>query len=434
MKQSAVFLIFCLACAFIALPSGAIQLTTELAASGFSNPVFLTSPPGDISRMFIVEQHTGKIRIIKNGAVLPIPFLDVGTLLSPGGEQGLLGMAFHPRYARNGFFYINYTDVNGDTRVMRYKVSSNPDVADPNSAYQVLFVDQPVANHNGGMLVFGPDGYLYIGLGDGGGSPGNRSQDLALDLGKILRIRPRKNQPYSIPPDNPFVNTPGANPRVYSRGWRNPWRFSFDAATGDMWIADVGQSRLEELDFKPASSAGGENYGWPLTEGTLCFTQPGSDCSSLPGLTYPVYQYGRTEGASITGGYVYRGPIRDLRGTYFFGDYIRARIWSMRYDGATILEFQERTAELDPPGVLNIRGISSFAEDAEHNLYVLDWTHGEVFKIVEVGGMPVDSRYWMGAMGIAIAAVGVIRIAGRQRSKRRMGSMRSMGVMGSMGK
>ena len=246
---------------------------------------------------------------------------------------------------------------------MRYKVSSNPDVADPNSAYQVLFVDQPVANHNGGMLVFGPDGYLYIGMGDGGGSPGNRSQDLALDLGKILRIRPRKNQPYSIPPDNPFVNTPGANPRVYSRGWRNPWRFSFDAATGDMWIADVGQSRLEELDFKPASSAGGENYGWPLTEGTLCFTQPGSDCSSLPGLTYPVYQYGRTEGASITGGYVYRGPIRDLQGTYFFGDYIRARIWSMRYDGATILEFQERTAELDPPVVLNIRGISSCAGD-----------------------------------------------------------------------
>ena len=391
-------------------PTHAVALTTELVASGFNTPVFLTSPPNDIERMFIVEQRTGKIRIIKNGAVLPTPFLDVLPLITIAGEQGLLGLAFHPRYERNGFFYINYTDLNGDTRVVRYKVSSNPDIADPDSAFEILFVDQPFANHNGGMLAFGPDGYLYIGMGDGGGSPGARPQDLSTDLGKMLRIRPRKNQQYTIPPDNPFVNTPGASPRIYLRGLRNPWRFSFDAATGDMWIADVGQSFREEIDFKAASLTGGQNYGWATAEGTTCFGNPNAICGSNPGFTPPIHEYDHTVGASITGGYVYRGPIRDLQGTYFFGDYIRARIWSMRYDGATITEFQERTAELDPPGDLNIRGISSFGEDTEHNLYVLDWSHGEVFRIVEVGGMPVSSEIWAFAIGLLILLAGVTRI------------------------
>ncbi|MCC6155758.1 MAG: PQQ-dependent sugar dehydrogenase, partial [Candidatus Hydrogenedentes bacterium] len=217
MKRSAAIANLIVACMCLAQPSFAVALTTELVASGFNTPVFLTSPPNDIERMFIVEQRTGKIRIIKNGVVLPTPFLDVLPLITIAGEQGLLGLAFHPRYERNGFFYINYTDLNGDTRVVRYKVSSNPDIADPNSAFEILFVDQPFANHNGGMLAFGPDGYLYIGMGDGGGAPGTRPQNLATDLGKMLRIRPRKNQQYTIPPDNPFVSTPGASPRIYLR-------------------------------------------------------------------------------------------------------------------------------------------------------------------------------------------------------------------------
>jgi len=410
MKRSAVFFSIFFACTVAVLPSNAIQLTTELVASGFSRPVFMTSPEGDIHRKFVVEQHTGLIRIIKDGAILPAPFLNVGALISKGDEQGLLGLAFHPRYARNGFFYINYTDLAGDTRVIRYKVSQDPDIADPDSAYPVLFVDQPAGNHNGGMMAFGPDGYLYIGMGDGGGSPGQRALDLTLDLGKMLRIRPRKNQPYTVPPDNPFVNTPGASPRIYSLGLRNPWRFSFDALTGDLWIADVGQSRREELDFKAAAEPGGQNYGWPITEGTICFTQQGGDCSTFPGLTPPIHEYDRTVGASVTGGYVYRGPIRELQGTYFFGDFIRAKIFTLRYDGTTITEYQERTAELDPPGDLNIRGISSFAEDAEHNLYVLDWGQGEIFRIVEVAGMPAVSAYWVLVIGLAIVVAGAMRI------------------------
>jgi len=401
------------------LPAMAVPLTTELVASGFTSPVLLTSPKGDIERMFIVEQRTGLIRIIKNGSVLPTPFLNVLPLITNMNERGLLGLAFHPRYATNGYFYINYTDLNGDTRVMRYSVSSDPDVADANSAFEILSVVQPFENHNGGMLAFGPDGYLYIAMGDGGGQPGNRPQELSSDYGKILRIDVDGGSPYAIPPDNPYVGVAGANERVFARGLRNPWRFSFDALTGDLWLADVGANLWEELNFVKANSGGGQNYGWPIAEGFSCFGPPGN-CGLNPGFTPPIHVYGRDIGRSITGGYVYRGPITDLQGTYFFADFIRGRIWSLRYDGQNMTEFQERTAELDPPGALDIRAIASFGEDAEHNLYVLDWGNGEVFKIVAAPGLPAQHRGGLMLLAMLLSLGGCAYTVARK--KKHLGS------------
>lgn len=363
----------------------ATALTTTRIGQGFAQPVFLTSPPNDTSRLFIVEQG-GAIKIIKNGVTLSRSFLSVSDRISLGFERGLLCMAFHPDYANNRFFYVNYTDVNGDVRLCRYQTAAgDPDSAVRSSELIMMTVDEPEANHNGGTVAFGPnDGYLYFSLGDGGGSGdlhgtiGN-GQDLSTLLGKILRLDVNSGTPFGIPPDNPFVGIAGLD-EIWSYGWRNPWRLSFDRSTGDMYIADVGQDIYEEIDFQPASSSGGENYGWRLMEGKHCYN-PSSNCDP-GGLTYPVTEYTHSLGCSVTGGYVYRGcRIPDLRGTYFYADYCSGRIWSFRYNGTTMTDSTNRTTELGGAGV-KISNPSSFGEDSRGELYILDHSDGEIYRIV----------------------------------------------------
>jgi glucose/arabinose dehydrogenase len=365
-------------------------LTTVMVASGLTSPVQLLAAPGDGSRLFIVEQYTGAIRMVKNGALLPTPFLSVATKIDVGGEKGLLGMAFHPNYASNGYFYINYTSSpSGATRIERYKVSAqNPDVADAASAYQILTIAQPYANHNGGMMAFGPlDGYLYIGMGDGGGDydPNGNGQNLGSKLGKMLRIDVNTpgGVPYAIPPSNPFVGIPFIAQEIWAYGLRNPWRFSFDRYTGDLWIADVGQGDVEEVDFQPFFSPGGENYGWNCYEGNM----PNQFGSCPPeGMTWPIYQYLHSQlpGCAIIGGFVYRGyQIPDLRGAYFFAEWCKSKIFSFRYSHGEIVDFQNRTQELQPPGGQYFVGtISSFGEDAAGELYLVNYVAGEVYQIV----------------------------------------------------
>lgn len=376
---------------------GDTALTTVQVASGLTRPVFVTAPPGDAHRIFIVEQRSGnvgRVRIVNldTGVLYATPFLSVSGV-STGSEQGLLGLAFHPAYAENGYFYVNFTRADGDTVVRRYTVSADPDVADPNSAQTVLIVDQPYGNHNGGWLGFGPDGYLYVALGDGGDAndPQNRAQNVESLLGKMLRLDvdgddfpADPNANYAIPPTNPFVGVVGRD-EIWAYGLRNPWRNSFDRLTGDLWIADVGQSAREEIDFQPASSPGGENYGWRCMEGTLCTGLSGCTCNA-PELIDPIYEYSHALGCSITGGYVYRGTaVCDLRGTYFFADYCAASIWTFRYEGGTVTDFRDRTEELDPNGPATINSITSFGEDARGELYVCD-LGGEVYRIVAAAG------------------------------------------------
>ncbi len=367
--------------------TNATALTTVRVANGLTKPVFVCAAPGDTQRLFIVEQD-GKIKILEGGAVLTRPFLDISDIVgSSGNEQGLLSLAFHPLYQSNGFFYVDYTDTNGDTHVSRFQVSTDPDSADASSEFNLLFVDQPFSNHNGGLLAFGPnDGYLYIGFGDGGsgGDPGNRAQTDSTFLGKILRIDVDGGTPYGIPPTNPFVGNPSVPDEFWAKGVRNPWRFSFDAATGDLYIGDVGQNNWEEVDFQPASSPGGLNFGWHCYEGNHDYNTTG--CSTPDNYTFPITEYGHGPECSITGGYVYRGcAIPDLQGTYFYADYCSAEIWSFRYDGANLTEFTNRTSELAPGSGQDITGISSFGEDTYGELYICDLSDGEVFKIVPDG-------------------------------------------------
>jgi glucose/arabinose dehydrogenase len=347
--------------------NGADYVLREVAG-GFTRPLLLTHAGDGSGRLFVVEQN-GLIKIIQNGSVLAAPFLDVSSLISrSGNEQGLLGLAFHPDYAQNGWFFINYTDTAGDTVVARYSVSSDPNVADPASAVTVLAVDQPYSNHNGGHLVFGPDGHLYIGLGDGGsgGDPQNRAQNPQTLLGKMLRINVDQ-LPYTIPPDNPFVDG-GALPEIWALGLRNPWRYSFDRATGDLYIADVGQNAWEEVNFQPASSMGGENYGWNVYEGNESFRG-----GALPGAIMPVAVYGRDKGCSVSGGYVYRGPLAPgLEGVYLYGDFCSGIIWTMQRDGSgnwVSNQFMDTSHR-----------ISSFGEDEQGNVYVVDHA-GRVLRL-----------------------------------------------------
>ncbi|MEX2472330.1 MAG: PQQ-dependent sugar dehydrogenase [Gemmatimonadota bacterium] len=371
------------ACGTNDVPSGVItdrlSAELELVVDGLDDPVFVTAAPGDFEdRLFVVEQG-GLVRIVENGALLPEPFLDLTAEVTSGGERGLLGLAFHPNYGFNGWFFVNYTDLNGDTRIVRYAVSSDPNVADESSAFEILAVDQPQSNHNGGMLAFGPfDGYLYVGLGDGGGSgdPDNYAQRPATLLGSMLRIDvDDPDDPYFIPFDNPFLNTQDFRPEIWAFGLRSPWRYSFDRQTGDLYIADVGQNAWEEVSVQPAASDGSENYGWRRMEGTNCFN-PSTGCNQGD-LVLPVYEYPHSEGCSITGGYVYRGDaIPELRGRYLFADYCEGWVRSFLLSGGAATDVVDHSDELAPGG-----NVVSFGEDNEGELYVVDHG-GAVYRIV----------------------------------------------------
>lgn len=345
---------------------------TELIAGGFDRPVHVSDPGDGSGRLFVVEQ-AGKIHVVRDGTVLDRPFLDLTDEVSCCGERGLLSIAFHPRFAENGWFYVYYTNKAGDTRVVRYWAASGADVADPKSSTTILAIDQPAANHNGGLLLFGPDGYLYIGLGDGGGGNGHNGQDLGTLLGKILRIdvdHPSPGLPYGIPPDNPFITTPGARGEIWAFGLRNPWRFSFDRATGDLWIGDVGSAIYEEVNYL-AHGQGGANFGWDLMEGTECRVATG--CDGLD-LILPAGGFDRSEGCVVTGGYVYRGSaIPELSGTYLFADYCSGDVWGL-------VAGDSGTWNRIGPVATGLR-IVSFAENATGELYLVD-LDGGMYQIV----------------------------------------------------
>ncbi len=382
-------------------PSSA-ALRTVRVASGLVRPTYLTAPPGDSQRLFVLEQHAGNVRVIKNGTLLATSFLTISGLTT-GNEQGLLGLAFHPQYSSNRKLYVYYTTTGGgaagQSMVVEYQaLAGNPDIRDPNVAPRViLHFDQPQANHNAGWIAFGPnDGFLYVASGDGGGSgdadsghtagTGN-AQDISSNLlGKILRIDVNGDSfpadallNYSLPASNPFVGSAGDD-EIWAYGLRNPWRCSFDRSNGDFYIADVGQGQYEEVNYQAASFAGGANYGWRLMEGNHCYN-PSSGCDP-GGLTYPVHEYTHALGCSITGGYVYRGAaLPEATGLYFFADYCSARIWSCRMVGGVATQLTERTSELAPGGGLNIASIASFGEDALGEVYICDLNGGEVFRI-----------------------------------------------------
>jgi glucose/arabinose dehydrogenase len=355
------------------------QVELRQVVSGLTSPVGINHA-GD-TRLFITQQR-GTIVVFDGTRVLPTPFLDVSTLISTNAsERGLLGLAFHPRYAQNGFFYIWYTDPQGDIAVSRFRVSADPNRADANS--RTLIIEIPhsqFGNHNGGQLAFGPDGYLYLGTGDGGsgGDPANRAQNRTDLLGKMLRIDVDGGSPYAIPASNPFGN------EVWAYGLRNPWRFSFDRLTGDLWIADVGQGSIEEIDFQPATSIGGENYGWRRMEGTRCFN-PASNCTDAA-LVLPVIEYGHSNGAcSVTGGYVYRGTrYPGLGGMYFYGDYCNGVIWAATRN-ATGSGFTSR--QLLDTAML----ISTFGEDVGGELYVADH-RGTIHQVIDRDGVKPRRR------------------------------------------
>ncbi len=398
----------------VAASAAGTPLTTEQVAGGLSFPVFVTHAPGDTSRVFIVEQRsntTGRIRVLDlttpSPSLLETPLLSI-TPVAIDSEQGLLGLAFHPDYANNGYIYVDYTrGSDGATVIERYTVNPpSGNVADPASALQIRVISQPQPNHNGGWIQFGPDGYLYVAMGDGGNfndtggghtSGTGNAQDITTNLlGKMLRLDvdgddfpadPSRN--YAIPPTNPFVGVTGDD-EIWSYGLRNPWRPDFDNLTGELYIADVGQDVIEEINVQPAG-VGGSNYGWRCMEGLNCTGLTGCTCDA-PALTLPIHTYehgGTPFRCSITGGVVYRGcRIWDLRGTYFFADYCSDQVWSFRYAGGAVTQFAERTSELDP-SCCTINDISSFGEDANGEMYICD-RGGQVYRLVPNGPVVGD--------------------------------------------
>jgi glucose/arabinose dehydrogenase len=358
-------------------------IASQEIISGLNVPSFVTSPPGDSGRIFITELNTGKIHIYKNGALLPTAFLRVPSV-STGNERGLLGLAFHPQYAQNGYFYVHYTSaVTGGAIVARYTRSANPDIADSTSAAVILSFPPPQAAHVGGWIGFGPDGYLYIAKGDAFTSA--NAQSMTSPFGKVLRIDVDSAFPYAIPPTNPFAGDPAPANLFWCLGLRNPWRCSFDRGTGDFYIADVGEGDFEEIDYQLPSSPGGENYGWPMFEGNMIFDCP-DPCDSS-GLTFPLLPIAHSPNSpffcAVTGGYVYRGAaIPGLAGTYFYGDYCSGQIWSLRVVDGEPTEITNRVPELDPMGSVGIDLVISFGEDGRGELYICDLVGGEVFKII----------------------------------------------------
>lgn len=357
-----------------------IHLALTPVASGFSAPLLVTHAGDGSDRLFVVEQ-TGKVRIVKGGDLQSASFIDLSRSISHGGERGLLGLAFHPSYESNRKLYLSYTDREGNNVIREYRVSSsNPDRVDGTSGRTLLRVKHPYANHNGGHIAFGPDGYLYIGLGDGGGSgdPGNRAQSRSTLLGKLLRIDVDKRTgslPYGIPPTNPYVGRSGLD-QIWAFGLRNPWRFSFDRSTGDLWIGDVGQGSYEEVDRAVASNGRNAgravNYGWRVMEGAHCY-RPSSGCVRT-GKTLPLTEYNHNGGrCSITGGYVYRGKTYpDLVGAYLFADYCSGEIWLV--DRGASRGVTPRLA------IDTSSRITSFGEDEAGELYVTD-ADGTVARI-----------------------------------------------------
>jgi len=351
-----------------------VALRLEQVATGLSFPVFVTAAPGDTSRLFIVEKG-GTVRVVKNGTLLPTPFIDLGARVTTGSEQGLLGMAFHPTDGRVVLsFTVPGPTGGGRSRVATFTTGANPDVLDPASEALVLEVDQPYTNHNGGDVAFGPDGYLYFGLGDGGagGDPQGHGQSRDDLLGSILRLDLDHGLPYTVPASNPFVGQAGIRPELWNWGMRNPWRFSFDRANGNLYIADVGQNAWEEVDVQPASSAGGENYGWAELEGTHCYG--GGGCSSA-GTVLPVTEYNHDDGCSITGGYVYRGTaIPAIAGTYFYSDYCEGWVRSFVYQGGRATEAKSW------PDLATGQQVTSFGQDARGELYIAV-ANGTIYRI-----------------------------------------------------
>jgi glucose/arabinose dehydrogenase len=351
-----------------------VTLGVEEVVSGLDAPVYLTAPAGD-SRLFIVEQP-GRILIVKEGKLSSRPFLDIRNKVGYGGERGLLSVAFHPQYRVNGFLFVNYTDKNGDTNIERYTVSRDPDVANPASARLILKIDQPYSNHNGGLNLFGPDGMLYIGMGDGGSQmdPHRNGQNTNVLLGKLLRLNVDRGDSYTSAPANPFAKG-GGRPEIWAIGLRNPWRFAFDAKDGNLYIGDVGQDKFEEVDVAPMHRAG-VNYGWSVMEGLECFRGPGCDQSGLerPALVYP-HRQGE---CSVIGGFVYRGrKIPEIDGHYFYSDYCTSWLKSFRYVNGRVTDQTEW-----PVG--RLASVSSFGQDGLGELYIV--AHGgRIYRIVAHG-------------------------------------------------
>lgn len=420
----------------LSAPVEAAEIVPVQVASELSSPLFVTAPPNDTDHLYIVEQGSGdtaSIRVLNlnTGILNPTPFLVISDFIT-GGERGLLGLAFDPNYATNGYFYVNVSVPrqgsigNHDTVVRRYTATS-PDQVDPNSAKSIIRFNQPFSNHNGGWLGFSPnDDFLYIANGDGGSAndPNNSAQDLNSLLGKIIRIDverddfpadPENN--YGIPADNPFVASPG-NDEIWAYGLRNPWRSSFDRLTGDFYIADVGQNAREEINFQSTTTAPGQNYGWKIQEGFRCADNSqanGNPPCGDPSLIDPVYDYsygsGENQGRSVTGGYVYRGPIDELQGHYFFADFINDRIWSLEVDRTNGImipgSFTDWTDTFNANLANSISNISSFGEDAQGNLYIVS-LQGDIFRLEENQNPPftldidADGQYLANTDGLLL--------------------------------
>jgi glucose/arabinose dehydrogenase len=381
------------------------NLSSVLIADGYKKPVFITSYPNNAKLLYIVEQ-AGLIKILNDGKKLSRPFFDINKRVvnpnRPGDERGLLGFAFHPNHTNNGKFYINYMDNDGNTIISEFSTNSELR-ADHKSERIILKLKQPYGNHNGGDIQFGPDGYLYISIGDGGkaGDPLNAGQDLSSLFGKIIRID-IEQKPYGIPKSNPFFGQKDKREEIWAWGLRNVWRFSFDKQTGDKYLADVGQNKWEEVNFEPASSKGGLNYGWRIMEANHCY-DPKENCPT-EGLIKPIIEYPNdanhpafafriieelsfsetdVEGCSVTGGYVYRGQkIKSMQGQYIFGDYCSGNIWTLKVVNGKAINFKNRTEEINIGGGEFTTYISSFGQDSDGEIYIIDY-NGGIYKLIE---------------------------------------------------
>jgi len=352
-----------------------------LVEDGLAKPTHITNADDGSDRLFVTERE-GRVMIIKNGSLLSTPFLDISSRVTDApGDRGLCSIAFPQGYSGKGYFYVTYTDLNGDSQVSRFELTADPDVADPDSEEIVMTVEQQGVGHNVGQLAIGPDGYLYIGSGDGGpaGDPENDAQNPANLVGKILRIDVESGEvPYDVPATNPFTQTIGYQDEIWAMGFRNPWRFSFDRGTGDLYLTDVGQSLYEEVDYQPASSSGGENYGWNILEGFHCYKTPSCDTT---GLTLPVWEYNHNEGCAVIGGFVYRGPsYPEMEGVYFYADYCHGKIYGLRQTNDT----------WDSRLLYNAAFLTtSFGEDEAGELYITDYLGGGIYRI-GVPNFPTD--------------------------------------------